>query len=307
MMIYLIDNDTLEIDTLEHINAIEGKSHLCILNCEELQSINHKLGLCQKIIDECLTGIVSKFESHDGFDFITLNIPDAINKGNKPKRISIYFTSKFLLFISNDSTYMNKLIIQIASEKTKNLSPGKIIRLFFDKLTLNDRFQLEKIEQEISDLEEDLIASKKNDLVNYLITFRKKLLSLKRYYQELLEIAESIEENENGLIDKKELRYFKIHTNRVNRLFNGVVNLRDYGSQVREAYQEQLDISLNYVMKIFTVITSIFLPLTLIVGWYGMNLIMPEFKWVYTYPFVIGLCLIITSLSLYYFKKNKWF
>ena len=307
MMIYLIDNDTLEIDTLEHINTIEGKSHLCILNCEELQAMSHKLGLCQKIIDECLTGIVSKFESHDGFDFITLNIPDAINKGNKPKRISIYFTGKFLLFISNDSTYMNKLVIQIASEKIKNLSPGKIIRLFFDKLTLNDRFQLEKIEQEISDLEEDLIASKQNDLVNYLITFRKKLLSLKRYYQELLEIAESIEENENGLIDKKELRYFKIHTNRVNRLFNGVVNLRDYGSQVREAYQEQLDISLNYVMKIFTVITSIFLPLTLIVGWYGMNLIMPEFKWVYTYPFVIGLCLIITSLSLYYFKKNKWF
>ena len=306
-MIYLIDNDTLEIDTLEHINTIEGKSHLCILNCEELQAMSHKLGLCQKIIDECLTGIVSKFESHDGFDFITLNIPDAINKGNKPKRISIYFTGKFLLFISNDSTYMNKLVIQIASEKIKNLSPGKIIRLFFDKLTLNDRFQLEKIEQEISDLEEDLIASKQNDLVNYLITFRKKLLSLKRYYQELLEIAESIEENENGLIDKKELRYFKIHTNRVNRLFNGVVNLRDYGSQVREAYQEQLDISLNYVMKIFTVITSIFLPLTLIVGWYGMNLIMPEFKWVYTYPFVIVLCLTITSLSLFYFKKHKWF
>jgi len=306
-MIYLIDNDTLKTDTLEHINAIEGYSHLCILNCEELQTINHKLGLCQKIIDECLTSIVSKFESHDGFDFITLNIPDTINKGNKPKRISIYFTSKILLFISNDSTYMNKLVIEIGAEKIKNLSPGKIIRLFFDKLTLNDRFQLEKIEQEISDLEENLIASKKNDLVNYLITFRKKLLSLKRYYQELLEIAESIEENENGLIDKKELRYFKIHTNRVNRLFNGVINLRDYGSQVREAYQEQLDISLNYVMKIFTVITSIFLPLTLIVGWYGMNLIMPEFKWPYTYPFVIGLCVIITSLSLVYFKKNKWF
>ncbi|MBK5243696.1 MAG: magnesium transporter [Eubacteriaceae bacterium] len=306
-MNYLIDNGTLKIEPLENINTIEGKSHLCILSLEELPSISDELGISPKIVAECLTGINSKFESHDGFDFITLNIPDAINQGNKPQRVCIYFTNKFLIFASNNGTFMSKLIIDIAGETINKLSPGKIIRLFFDKLTCDDRHELEKIEQDISNLEEALILSKKNNLVNYLIAFRKRLLSLKRYYEELLDISEAIEENENHLIDKKELRYFKIQTNRVNRLFNGVVNLRDYGSQVREAYQEQLDISLNYVMKIFTVITSIFLPLTLIVGWYGMNLIMPEFKWVYTYPFVIGLCLIVTSLSLYYFKKNKWF
>ena len=72
----------------------------------------------------------------------------------------------------------------------------------------------------------------------------------------------------------------------------GVLNLRDYVTQVREAYQAQIDINLNKVMKIFTVITSIFLPLTLIVGWYGMNLKMPEYSWVYGYPFVIGLIVV---------------
>ena len=59
---------------------------------------------------------------------------------------------------------------------------------------------------------------------------------------------------------------------------HSVLNLRDYLSQVREAYQSQIDINLNNVMKIFTVITAIFLPLSLIAGWYGMNFNMPEYQ-----------------------------
>ena len=90
---------------------------------------------------------------------------------------------------------------------------------------------------------------------------------LKAYYEQLLEIYETIELNENGLIGQKELRQFKIQTSRVNRLYNGVLNLRDYVTQVREAFQTQTDINLNSVMKVFTVITSIFFLLMLIFGW----------------------------------------
>jgi magnesium transporter len=86
-----------------------------------------------------------------------------------------------------------------------------------------------------------------------------------------------------------------------------VLNSRDYVSQVREAYQAQVDIDQNTIMKVFTVITSIFLPLTLLVGWYGMNLRMPEFSWDYGYPFVILLSVIVVSLCVVFFKKKKWF
>jgi magnesium transporter len=59
-------------------------------------------------------------------------------------------------------------------------------------------------------------------------------------------------------------------------------------------------------MKIFTVITSIFLPLTLLVGWYGMNLQMPEFNWPFGYPFVILLSVIVVIVSIVIFKRRKW-
>ena len=131
------------------------------------------------------------------------------------------------------------------------------------------------------------------------------MLILKRYYEQLLEIAEELEQNENELIDPKTLRYFRMFTHRAERLYNGVLNLRDYVTQVREAYQNEMDINLNRIMEVFTVIAAIFLPLTLIVGWYGMNLKMPEYGWNHGYLFVICLSIITLIGSLFYIKRTK--
>ena len=121
-----------------------------------------------------------------------------------------------------------------------------------------------------------------------------------------MNIAESIEENDNKLIDKKAIKYFRMFTNRSNRLYQAVNNLRDYVTQVREAYQAQVDINQNTLMKLFTVVTTIFLPLTLIVGWYGMNFKIPEYNSPYGYPIIIAICITIVISCIIWFKKNKW-
>lgn len=301
--------------TANHLAAVSGtpsyntadQMHLCFLDFSELADVSGQLGISAQIVGECLNGGSSKFESHDGFDFITLTIPEAISGAVKPKRLCIYFRADLLVFISDRVAYFCDMVTATQASGIHITGLSKFFHLFFDQLTYDDRNVLEAIEEEISDLEEQFIVAIKNDLVDYLITFRKRLLSLKQYYEQLFEISEAIEDNENNLIDQADLRYFKILTNRINRLFTAVLNLRDYGTQVREAYQAQMDINLNNVMKLFTVITSIFLPLTLIVGWYGMNIMMPEFHWEYGYPFVIVLCVAVVTATLLYFKKNKWF
>lgn len=99
----------------------------------------------------------------------------------------------------------------------------------------------------------------------YVYTARIKIL-----------LCEDWEANENGLIKNEKMRLFKILAKHVGRLFQDCVNLRDYVTQARKAYQLQVDINLNNIMKVFAVITAVFLPLTLIAGWYGMNLICPN-------------------------------
>ena len=78
-------------------------------------------------------------------------------------------------------------------------------------------------------------------------------------------------------------------------------------TQVRESYEAEVDISLNTTMKIFTVVTTIFLPLTLIVGWYGMNFDMPEYGWKNGYLFVSILSFLFLSAGILFFRKKKWF
>lgn len=168
-----------------------------------------------------------------------------------------------------------------------------MLYIVFDKLTEEDIYILDDLEQEVSELEEAVLTSSGGNYLNTIMILRKKSLKFKRYYEQFYNITEEIEENANGLIDSNTLKSFRIVKNRVNRLYSSVINLRDYVSQVREAYQAQVDISQNNLMKIFTVVTSIFIPLSLIVGWYGMNFNMPEFSWQNGYQFVISLSCIV--------------
>ena len=78
-------------------------------------------------------------------------------------------------------------------------------------------------------------------------------------------------------------------------------------AQLREAYQSQLSIQQNDLMKSFTVVTAVFLPLTLLVGWYGMNFVgMPELHWKYGYPAVILVSVGIVAARVSYCMKKKW-
>ena len=90
------------------------------------------------------------------------------------------------------------------------------------------------------------------------------------------------------------------------RLESHVHLLQENVIQLRELYQAQLDAKQNKVMCILTVVTIVFLPLSLLTGWYGMNFAnMPESHWRYAYPCVIAITVAIIVFEIIYFKKKK--
>ncbi|OCA98076.1 CorA family divalent cation transporter [Clostridium beijerinckii] len=305
-MVYVLENDILQSDKMESITTNSNKLFVVVIKFDELKSVSDILNINEKLLYDCMNGRTSKFESYEGLDYISLKIPIINNLLKQSKKVSMFLQKNVLVFISDGNDILEEVISKSKTGEIKGLNLSKLLYAFFDKLTFEDTYNIEELEYDIAALEEGLMTSKNDNYLKKIIMLRKKLLKLKRYYERLLNIAESIEENDNGLIDKKIIRYFRMFTNRINRLYQNVNNLRDYVTQVREAYQAQVDINQNQLMRLFTVVTTIFLPLTLIVGWYGMNFNMPEYGWSYGYPFVISISVSVVVLCGVWFKKNKW-
>ncbi|MDO9544291.1 MAG: CorA family divalent cation transporter, partial [Synergistaceae bacterium] len=135
----------------------------------------------------------------------------------------------------------------------------------------------------------------------------KEILARSHYYSQLSDVALELIENENEIFDDPSLRLLKHFSDRAHRLRQETQMLREYSLQISDAYQTQIDIRQNVVMKVLTVVTAIFLPLTLIAGWYGMNFdYMPELRWDYGYLYVFILSIMVVIGCLWIFKRKKF-
>ena len=304
-MFYAIENG--KVKSVQADSMMPGSKHQIfgLIDFAQIEEILPDTKLNIEVLREAFEGTTLTYENHDGFDLMCLNISNP-KTPRASSRVCICIQKDLLLFFSRDVSVLSDMMSDMTQEGS-SLEFDRILTAFFEKITAKDADRLEKIETEISNLEDALMTSVKKNSVREIISLRKRLMGLKRYYEQLLDALDILQENENNLIDNRTMRFFKIFAGRVDRLYHSVLNLRDYVTQVREAYQAEVDISLNSTMKIFTVITAIFLPLSLIVGWYGMNVQMPEYKWSFGYPMVIILSAAVVVFCLVYFKKKKWF
>lgn len=247
------------------------------------------------------THTFESFENYSIFGFDWYDVNSAVTQTSKV----VMYIDKNNIFIICDNErvlFYMKAIFQI------ELSIEKSLYHFFTNLTKNDMNYFSEYEKEITEAEDQALSNSRKEDLNRIVSFHKELLRLKKYYEQLDLILDNISANDNNLISKEGERLMNIVSNRVHRYQSNVLNLRDYVTQMREAYQAQIDIEQNELMKVFTLITSIFLPLTLIVGWYGMNFQnMPELSWKYGYISVIIFSIIVSIFMLIYFRRKKWF
>ena len=113
-------------------------------------------------------------------------------------------------------------------------------------------------------------------------------------------------ENGNGYFSQEDLRLFQLFRERIGRLGEEAQNLREHCLQVWELFQAELDLRQNRIMKVLTIVTTVFMPLTLLVGWYGMNFHnMPELSWEHGYLAMILVSGLTVFLTIWLLKKKK--
>ena len=251
----------------------------------------NKIGFCKlETQQECLAG--------------TLCIPRLLDVLGSRYRI-YFFVNQDHVVLVDDEDFSMRLIRRIKRKKThQGETKERFIYNFIAEFMSRDQEILMQYEKILMHMEEDVMQGKIENFQRELMPIRRKLLTLRGYYDEMMDMGTELEENENGFFAKKQLKYFGILSNRADRLMGRTAHLLEYAQQVRDLYQAQVDAKQNSNMQFLTVLSTIFFPLTLITGWYGMNFEnMPELK--NGYPGVIALSLIVIVVCILIFKKKK--
>ena len=229
------------------------------------------------------------------------------NKGTIDyKKFAFVIEENSIIFIDKETDAAN--IIKKISQTRKWRMPSleRFIYDFLEEIIASDLNLLESYENQLAKADKTINDREEIDLESINV-IRDHLRVLRTHYDRLIDLAQELEENENNFFEDENIRYFSLFSKRAGRLFDMSNALVDYTTQIRDDYEASLADKQNHIMTILTVVTTIFSPLTLITGWYGMNFkYMPELNSEYAYPVVIILSLLIAILSLLFFKHKKW-
>lgn len=210
----------------------------------------------------------------------------------------------FEIIIEDEQLYnqINELIKGMIAPLTLE----KAVCIVLEHLLIQDKNVIGQCLNMLNDLDEKVLQ---NDTKDFLQTTRIHHQLLRKLNDEMvgkIDVCEVLMEDVNNLFKSSERYHMRSVLKRYERAKNDMIQGKEYIMQIRESYQNQVDIQLNQMMYIFTIVTIICLPLTIIVGWYGMNVKMPEFGWEYGYLFVILLAVVSLAICTTIMIRKKF-
>jgi len=166
---------------------------------------------------------------------------------------------------------------------------------------------LEQLGEQIEVLEDQLVTSPTRDALQTLHGLKREMIGLRRSVWPLRDVIGGLERGTGGLVRAETWIYLRDVYDHAAHVIDTIETYRDTLSGMLDVYMSSVSNRLNEVMKMLTIIATIFMPLTFISGIYGMNFrYMPELEWRFGYPLVLGIMIGLGAAMLWYFRKKKW-
>ena len=306
MSYYLLD-DIIRPCTEEELLAQTGHKYVAVLTTPEWARERDRFDMGIELEPDARD--IHNTKAEVNYDSLTgtFLIPDRENIEERDFRFAFALDEKGIVFI-DDSGKAEQMIDAI--RRTKRWRKPSLERFLYDFLELiveNDLSLMERYEEELIRIEDSILNSKGDGDLGRVIDIHNDIRKLLVHYEQIIDMTQEFEENENGFFSEENLRYIHLFMNLMARRRDSAASLRDHAVQVRDLHHAQLEVRQNRIMTLLTVITTIFMPLTLIVGWYGMNFrYMPELEWRYGYLAVIIVSIAVVIFCLIFFRKKKW-
>ncbi|MGH4122096.1 MAG: magnesium/cobalt transporter CorA [Clostridium sp.] len=316
-MITYINNEVHEFNAIEKAfaNKPSNTKEVFWLNINnptdsDFKFLKHKFNFHHLTIDDCVRKTKrSKINDYKDYHFLIITTSDSHpNNTFSYNNIYVYLSSNYIITIHYGE---NKSVKKIINEIDKGLdivSSGSDFVLYHILDEAIDQLFIitDNLEERINILEEETMNNPVQNTLNNIMRVKKSVIKLRRVISPLREVLNTLLRHDDIITEKYRL-YFSDIYDHILRIYDLIESDHEMVTSCLELYSSQLSNSMNKIMKVLTIITTIMMPLTIITGIYGMNFEnMPELRAKYSY-FVIIFVMIFSSLcQILYFKKKKW-
>ncbi len=310
-----LEVEITEVEDLTKLNFTDNITWLQIYGLHD-EDLIKQIGDYFKIHNLVLEDILHvdqrpKIENYDDYLFLVIKSFSAIENDLQldQKQISCILSENyFITFLEKQTNFFDPIIDHIKNNRNniKTKKPDFLLYIFLDLIVDSYFLLLQGIEDNLYTLENDLIGDNNDDITNQLHKLTSNISCLHRYIFPVVEITKNIVNLNSKLIHDTTF-YFRDLYDHTYRIVDSLESYREMTFNLLQIYLSEVSTRMNEIMKVLTIIATIFIPLTFIVGVYGMNFkYMPELEYKYGYFIVWGVMVLIAILLIFYFKKKKW-
>ncbi|MCI6857829.1 MAG: cobalt transporter [Eubacterium sp.] len=282
----------------------EGQVGIKIMTREELKKSKISLSYKNNLLYSLEYIKYSKVEIYRGSIQGIVRIPKIASDCEEEFVFGFHWKENNLWLISDNKELVER-VNKIKEDIYQGFTLPDFVLALFNNLIEEDALELQNIEDELEQIEERLLKRKPEHFNEIIMQYRRQLSKIHAGYVQLNNIGDCLQAARREQFPE-ESEGWGLFTHRVERLHDYVETLREYVQQLRELYQTQIDVEQNRIVTVLTVVTTLFLPLSLIAAWYGMNFPnMPELHWRYGYLLIIVISAVIIIAELIFFKKKK--
>ncbi len=262
--------------------------------------------------DILTTGQRPKFEDLEKHLFVVLNMLSFNEQKQQiqAEQVSIILGPNFVIsFQENIGDVFEQIRDRIRNAKGRIRKMGcdYLMYSLLDAIVDNYFAILEKLGEKIEYLEEKLVSSADEQTLKRIHQLKREMIFLRKSVWPLRELISGLERSESDLIKSSTNVYLRDLYDHTIQVIDTVEGFRDMVSGMLDIYLSAISNRMNAVMKVLTIIATIFIPLTFIAGVYGMNFkYMPELHWKFGYAAVWVVMLLVAAVMLLHFKRKKW-
>jgi magnesium transporter len=312
--------DSCEINSIEEIEPYTDTPQVTWVNVcglhetEFIKQIGEKFNIHPLVLEDILnTETRPKLEISDNYVFITIKML-AYNDEEKQidsEQVSFILGKNFVFsFLEKSDGIFNPIRDRIANQvgRIRKQAPDYLFYTLIDIVVDQYYLLLERIEERIELLDDEVISNTDKSQIQKIYNLKNELLLTRRSVWPLREIFTQIIREEPELINENVEPYLRDLLDHTFQITETVEIQREITNGLMETYLSLMSNKMNEVMKVLTVIATIFIPLTFIVGIYGMNFkYMPELGWPWAYFAVWGVMIAVVIIMILYFKRRNWF